>query len=295
MEMKAGKMIFGCAMAACLAAFADGSVAQTHGEGAESGTNFVALAHEWVSLSAFAEIQSAYLARGMVIDAHPFSAQFVDGEIKLGKFGHFGGYAWSVASLSGTGQGAARRNAYNEVDYNLHYAYDWSLADDWSLENRVARQWVTLPGYHGKASTFCEWQAGQTLHNPWVTPYWLLRHCCRPSPWNYWDLGLKRSFGVLDDLFLTVDFFGELGDAHHFTAQYGPKPDDPGSRYHGGLQALNLVLRLDYKITENLGIYAFVWQFDLVSDDARDTVKASPAPESKRDLTVFGAGLSLNF
>ena len=86
-----------------------------------------------------------------------------------------------------------------------------------------------------------EWHAAQALRNPWVTPYWLLRHCCRPTPWNYWDVGLKRSFGILDDLFFTVDFFGELGDAHHFAAQYGPNHGEAGSRYHGGLQALNLV------------------------------------------------------
>lgn len=280
----------GCAVA--LATFA-----ACAGEDAERsvGTNFVDRARKWVSFSAFAEIQSAYLARGMVVDARPFSAQFVDGEVMLGDFGHIGGHAWSVTSLSGKGQGAAKRNAYNEVDYNLHYVYDWELAEDWSLENRVARQWVTLPGYHGKASTICEWQAAQTLKNPFVTPYWLLRHACRPSPWNYWDIGLKRSFELCDGLTFTIDFFGELGDAHHFRAQYGAKPDNPSSRYHGGLQALNLVLRLDYAITENLGVYAFVWQFDIVSDDARDSVKASSAPESKRDLTVGGIGLSLNF
>ena len=105
--------------------------------------------------------------------------------------------------------------------------------------------------------------------------------------------GPALGFEVWDDLSFTIDFFGELGDEHHFAAQYGPNVRR--AHYHGGLQALNLVLRFDYKITENLGVYAFVWQFDLVSDDARDTVKASPAPESKRDLTVFGAGLSLNF
>ena len=293
--MKSRKIAFGCAVAICAAALAAEDVAQMQTSEAEDGTNMVARVREWVAISAFAEIQSAYLARGMVVDSHPFSAQFVDGEIKLGRFGHVGGHAWSVTSLSSTGQGAPKRNAYNEVDYNLHYVYDWELAEEWSLENRVARQWVTLPGYHGRASTFCEWHAAQALHNPWVTPYWLLRHACRPSPWNYWDVGLRRSFEVWDDLFFTIDFFGELGDAHHFRAQYGAKPGEPDSRYHGGLQALNLVLRLDYKVTENLGIYGFVWQFDLVSEDARDAVKASPAPESKRDLTVFGVGLSLNF
>ena len=274
------------ALAAC-AALAD---EQERDGGA---TNLVAEVRKWVSVSAFAEIQTAYLARGMVVDSHPFSAQFANGELLLGDFGHAGGHAWSVTSLSRTGQGAPKRCAYNEVDYNIHYVYDLEIAEDWSLENRVARQWVTLPGYRGDAHTFCEWHAAQALKNPFVTPYWLLRHATRPGHWSYWDVGLKRSFDLMDDLSFTADFFGELGDAHHFAAQYGPRPG--GKSYHCGIQALNLVLRLDYRITDYFGIYAFVWQFDLVSDAARDAVKASHAPESKRDITVFGVGMALNF
>ena len=258
-------------------------------------TNLVEQVREWVGLSAFAEIQTAYLARGKVVDARPFSAQFVDGEVKLGDFGHVGGHAWSVTSLSGSGQGAPKRYAYNEVDYNLHYVYDWKIADGWTLENRVARQWVTLPGYHGDAKTICEWHAAQALHNPYVTPYYLLRHSCQPEVWSYWDIGAKRSFALTDDLSFTVDFFGDCGDARHFASQYGPKPDAPGSRYHGGLMALNLVLRLDYAITEFMSVYAFVWQFDVVSDEARDTLKATRLPEARRDLTVGGVGLALSF
>lgn len=257
--------------------------------------DFIEDVREWISVSAFAEIQSAYLARGTVVNSEPFSAQFVNGDVKLGGFGRAGGYAWSVSALSHDGQGAARRNAYNEVDYNLHYVYDLELTGRLKLENRVARQWVTLPGYRGRASTICEWQTAQALHNPWVTPYWLLRHAERPVRWNYWNVGLKRSFALSDDLAFTVNFFGELGDADHFLSQYGEKPGEAGSRYHGGLQTLNLVFRFDYKLTDYLGVYAFAWQFDMVSEDARDAVKASAAPEAKRDLTVFGAGLALNF
>ena len=140
--MKNNAFTYAAALVAALSAFA----AFAEEEKDAGVTNLVAEARKWVSLSAFAEIQTAYLARGAVVDKHPFSAQFVDGEVLLGDFGHFGGHAWSVSSLSRTGQGAARRNAYNEVDYNLHYVYDLKLAEDWTLENRVARQWVTLPG-----------------------------------------------------------------------------------------------------------------------------------------------------
>lgn len=260
-----------------------------------AGTNFVVQAREWIGVSAFAELQTAYLARGKVVDARPFSAQFFDAEAKFGKFGHFGGHAWSVTSLSGSGQGAPKRYAYNEVDYNLHYVYDLEIAEGWTLENRVARQWVTLPGYHGNAKTICEWHVAQALHNPYVTPYYLLRHSCQPEVWSYWNVGAKRSFALTDELSLTVDFFGDCGDARHFASQYGVKPDAPDSRYHGGLMALNLVLRLDWKVTDYLSLYTFVWQFDIVSDEARDTVKATKLPEARRDITVGGVGLAINF
>ena len=93
-------------------AFGDAAPAPLSGQ-EDASTNLVEQAREWVSLSAFAEVQTAYLARGKVVDARPFSAQFVDGEVKLGDFGHVGGHAWSVTSLSGSGQGAPKRYAYN--------------------------------------------------------------------------------------------------------------------------------------------------------------------------------------
>ena len=49
----------------------------------ESGTNFIERVNEFVKISAFAEVQSSYLARGKVVDKHPFSAQFANGELML--------------------------------------------------------------------------------------------------------------------------------------------------------------------------------------------------------------------
>jgi hypothetical protein len=59
--------------------------------------------------------------------------------------------------------------------------------------------------------------------------------------------------------------------------------------------ALNLMLRLDYAVTEWLGVFAFVHQFDVVSSDARDALDASTTPESRKDLTIGGVGVALNF
>ena len=257
-------------------------------------TNLVGEVRKWVSVSAFADIETAYLARGAVVDKRPYSAQFADMEFLMGDFGHVGGSAWSASSFSNKGQAESRRYAYNEVDYNLHYVYDWQIAEDWTLENRAARQWVTFPGYSG-SHTVCEWQAAQALHNPYVTPYYLYRHACRPRDWNYWCVGLRRSFDLTEDLSLTVDAFSDIGDHRTFVSLYGRKPGKPSSRYHGGAQTVNLMLRLDYRLNEYLRVFAFVWQYDLVSQDAREAVKESSAPEAKRDITVGGVGIALNF
>ena len=48
--------------------------------------------------------------------------------------------------------------------------------------------------------------------------------------WCYWDVGLERSWTIVDRLALTVRVFGELGDARHFRAQYGANPNAAAKR-----------------------------------------------------------------
>ena len=196
--------------------------------------------------------------------------------------------------MSRTGQSATRRNAYNEVDYGVYYDYRLELCEGWALDNMVAKKWVTLPGYPG-AHSFSEWNFSQALENPYVTPYYLLRRAYHGQKWCYWDVGLKRSFEIYDRLTFTAQFFGELGDKRHFAAQYGANPNAADGGYSNGLMALNLILRLDYAITDWLGVFAFVHQFDIVSDDARDALERSSAPEAIKDITIGGIGLSVNF
>lgn len=108
-------------------------------------------------------------------------------------------------------------------------------------------------------------------------------------------VGVKRSFELCEGLTFTADFFGDLGDSRHYMNLYGPNGTKPGANYHGGLQALTLILRLDYRIVDHLSVFGFVGQFCLVSDDARDAVKAMKIPEARRDLTFGGIGLAVDF
>ena len=58
---------------------------------------------------------------------------------------------------------------------------------------------------------------------------------------------------------------------------------------------MNLVLGVEYMLSDNLKAYASVRHFALVSGDARASVKASSAPEAKRDLTIATVGMAVSF
>ena len=274
----------------CIFAAAAAALALT----ASGETNLVSEAARRTHVSAYADIETAYWARGAIVDKRPYSAQFADLSFDLDPFGRIGGYAWSVSSLSKSGQSATRRNAYNEVDYGVYYGYGLELAEDWTLDTTVAKKWVTLPGYRPHANSISEWNVSQSLKNPYVTPYYLLRRAYNGQHWCYWEVGLTRSWKFLEDFTFTATAFGELGDSRHFAAQYGANPHGSG-RYSDGLMALNIMLRLDYAVTEWLGVFAFVHQFDVVSSDARAALDASTTPESRKDLTIGGVGITLNF
>ena len=263
--------------------------------GAESAeTNLWKAAANRLHVAAYADVESAYWARGAIVDKNPYSAQFVELDADLAPFGYVGGYAWSVSSMSRRGQAANRQNFYNEVDYAAYYGYAWEIAEDWTLDSTFGPKWVTLPGYHPHAETIYEWNFSQRLKNPYVTPYYLMRRAYHPYDWCYWDVGLTRGWELVDRLTMTVTLFGEFGNSRHFMSQYGPHPGGDGS-YANGLMALNLLVRFDYAVTDWLGLFAFVHQFDVVCEDARDALDANTNPESLKDLTIFGVGAMVKF
>ena len=266
----------------------DAHVASAEHETPEKG-------NKWLSLNADADIETAYICRGYVWDTRPYSAQSAAAAVDLGAFGVVEASVWTQSAMSRSGHSARMtRYAYAEADYLIRYYYDIEFAEGWRLRNGLGRQWVTNPGYDG-GHTLCDLQALQVLSTPWVTPYWRLRLIRRPIDETYWVVGVKRSFELCEGLTFTADFFGDLGDSRHYMNLYGPNGNKPGASYRGGLQALTLVLRLDYRIVDHLSVFGFVGQFCLVSDDARDAVKAMKIPEARRDLTFGGIGLAVDF
>ena len=260
---------------------------------ADEATELIPTEHKLFSFNAFADVETAYICRGHVWDTRPYSAQYAAAEADLEKFGILEASIWTQSAMSGDGTSSRMsRYAYAEADYLLRYYYDIDIAKGWRLRNGVGRQWVTNPGYVG-GRTLCDWQALQVLNTPWITPYWRLRVIHKPIDETFWCIGVKRSFEIIDKLTFTIDFFGDLGDRRHYQNLYGPKPG--GRDYRGGLKDLTLVGRLDYAVVEHVNIFAFVGQFCLVSDDARDAVKGMHVLEATRDLTFGGVGVAVAF
>ena len=264
-----------------------------------TGTSGVAVAeeseHKWFSLKAYADVESAYICRGCVWDSSPFTSQYVEGEADMDVFGRANVYVWTMSALSDDGHSTPMRRAFSEVDYGIRYFYDITLAEDWVLVNGVARQWVTNPGVRHGGHSFIDWWAMQTLRNPYLTPYWRMRYSRHPYQSVSWVVGVRREFPLTEDLTLTADFFGDLGDNRNCQGLFGPKPNNEYSRYHGGLYALSFCLRLDYRLIDHVTLFAFVGQFGIVSDDVREALRASSAKEARSDLTYGGVGVALDF
>lgn len=242
---------------------------------------------------ACADVRSAYIARGKVVDKHLSSGQQAGLWCGSDWTGRVGGHIWSMSSFTDDGQRAPRRMAYNKINYNVNYCCDLAIADGWRLANRVALQWVDYPGYKNGVPLTSEWHVSQALANPYATPYYLLRRAYDPKHWCYWKVGFKRTFPVVSRVSFTIDLFGDLGDSNHWLCLYGPRPD--GQDYSDGLAALNLMARMDWMLTDALGIFVTAHQFDIVSSAARETIRASDAPEAKADLFVAYAGCKVVF
>lgn len=251
-----------------------------------------------VHLDAYADVETAYKARGVVIDRHPIIVQSVEPMFDLAPFGMVGFDVWSVSSLSHSGQSFNRRYAYNEVYYDVFYCYDWEFADDWKLSSAVWYGWDTVPGFRDGSKGFSEWNFTQELVNPYVTPYYQLECVVQGDGHCLWTAGLKRTFELAKQLKLTVNFFTELADNRHLQGLYGPNPYSGDGRYRDCFLALDLDVRLAYYITEWMNVYMFVHQFDTVSSQMRHTEHLAHRlgyAEALPDITYGGVGLQIQF
>lgn len=259
----------------------------------KSGANL-----DFLSVVLGADVRSAYQSRAKICEARPVSSQLVSGNISLDPLapvGRVGVDFWTISSLTHKMDAVHKNMFFQERDFTVRYGYDWQVAAGWRLSSDVMSTWVMLPGYtDGLDHTTHEWRCGQRLENPWITPFYLVRRSVHPRDWLYVRIGVQHKFQLTDSLSFTPCVFGEGGNENHYQQRYGAK-DPAWSKYHSGLQALNMVFTLSWKVSSWASLYASVQQFGIVDADARDRTKASKSHNARRDLTIGTIGVTCTF
>lgn len=251
--------------------------------------------------------RTAYQSRGRVIEDRPMFMTLTRAGFDskdYGNFGKIGFWNWDVSSLSGR-RDMVHRRPLNEMDYGVYWTYTWDFGQygdewkGWSLTSDFIKDWITLEGYahtYRKAksnASISEWRFGQSLENPYLTPFYLLRRSSHPTEWFYARTGIRRKFALTDTIAFTPEFYAENGNEFLFERRYGAKPN--GGHYHGGLMTLNLILELSWKVSNMATVYANVHQFDVTNDDARERIKARKTVSAVRDLTIGTVGIRFRF
>lgn len=252
-------------------------------------------------------LRTAYHSRARIVEDRPMLMTLTRAGFDtkdVGDFGKVGFWNWTVSSLTDR-RATLHRHALNEMDYGVFWTYFWDFGrlDDtwsgWGLTTEVMKDWLTFEGYSHPArlaktnASISEWRLAQSLDNPYLTPFYLFRRGVHPTDWFYAQVGVRRTFALTDALSFTPSFFTENGDERLFERRYGAKPD--GGRYRSGLMTLNLSLELAWRVSDTATLYANVHQFDITNDDARDRIKANPAPNARRDLTIGTVGVRFRF
>ena len=114
---------------------------------------------DFITLTASADIRSAYLSRAKVCEARPMSSQLLSGDIHLYPIlvpGRVGIDFWTISSLTHKMDTIHEDRFFQERDFTLRYGYDWDIAEGWRLASDVMSTWVNLPGYrHDLGLDYC--------------------------------------------------------------------------------------------------------------------------------------------
>ena len=249
-----------------------------------------------IELNAQAYVQSAYHSRGKISEDRPIEANLVTVMMNFGSVGELGLWHWQYHSLTPTCREKADR-MFRESDWAIFYRNSYGIADGWSLKSEYQQRWFTFPFLHSEYRGDChrvdtEIWGRLTLDNPYLVPSGAIRRGLHRKDYTYFKVGLHKPLDVLEDLTFTPGVYMELADQKTFVQRYGKR--EGGGNYRTGPQALNVVLRFDYKLTDWLKLYASVTQFDIVSPQARHNTSGY-GKVAKRDITYMTVGVSLTY
>jgi hypothetical protein len=76
------------------------------------------------------------------------------------------------------------------------------------VDSRIQGQWATLPGFRPHYGTFGDVNVLQSFENPYAVPYYLYRSRQDGGLWNYWAVGVRRSWKVCEKWLVLTKVYG---------------------------------------------------------------------------------------
>lgn len=242
-----------------------------------------------------AEVRSTYVSLGKIIEDRPMQTTGVRAGLDAGDFGRFGFRNWDVSSLTGR-RADAHRHALYHTEYGPAWQFDLDFAEGWRLKSDLTRSWTVYRGYKAGSSnrTYHWYQADESLENPYLVPFCLLRRTFRGNDYFYFKAGLRRRCPLWGGLALTPSAFAEGGNARCQRRTFGPNADGHGWR-GGGASSISCRLELSWSFCEGGSVFAYVEQYDVIGGDHRRTNSASGSRCAHNDWTHGGVGLRFKF
>lgn len=244
-----------------------------------------------------ADINTAYLSLGSIISDRGCWFGEIDIVQRLAGFGRLVLGFWTYSDIDNP-YTYRRRDWFNEQDPYVFYGCDWEIAEGWRLSHQAGCIYVTLDGYRGEArrsndETFVEWTYMGELVTPWLTPNWDVRAVQDLGTYVY--PGVRREFAVTQTVSLIphVNFGG--GSERWNRNRYGRAL--VRDRLGAGLQTVNYGMRLEYKLTTYLTVYADLCGFNALNGSVRRQInfRKDAGQPVRADLLHASVGFAAHF
>ena len=257
-------------------------------------------------------VYSGYQLYGSLVNSDPTAQGYLEGNMNLkwddADFGYAGVGLWSNSDLTGR-----RRNGYgrifNEWDFNVHWGKTFWFDDDHTigLDYRTSVVWYYYPHHmyqknrlynkHDTKDTTMDWNHSFALLNPFLVPFLDVVHEYHETDGNLLQFGVRRAFGVTDDLTLTpsLTFVWRNTNYGWCFPHYGK--DANWGKINSCLATMKLELDANYQLTENFGLFAKVAYCSIIDKDLRDAADISSGDDygKLKDFAWGGVGVTVNF
>ena len=215
-----------------------------------------------LSFEVTADLNSAYVWRGLVLNRHPVLQPGATATFDLKDAGAISANVWSDFNLAQHSKHAANQHrafgGLDELDFTASYAIDLG---DFSLG--AGHIWYTFPRSNGQDYGNSTEEVFLTLayNNDIVTPFIAVNYDYNCVEGYYVKAGLAKGFDITDRLATGCELSLGWGD------------DDYGDNYFAsgsGLLDFNASVYLSYAVTESVSVGAKVAWMSLIDNDARD-------------------------